>query len=71
MRYCTAMSISNLDADYILHSDWVSLNPHPVINLFDRRFDIRQMTYSEVESFANDCMRTAIAEIAAGSVKPH
>jgi hypothetical protein len=29
------------------------------------------MTCSEVESFTNDRMRTVVAEIAAGSVKPH
>jgi hypothetical protein len=35
------------------------------------QFDIRQMTSSEVESFTNDCMRTVVAEIRAGTVKPH
>jgi hypothetical protein len=71
MRYYKAMSITNLDADCILQSEWVSLNPHPVISFFDRWFDIRQMTSSEVESFTHDCMRTVVAEITAGSVKPH
>jgi hypothetical protein len=71
MRYYKAISISNLDADYILQSDWTSLNSYPVISLFDRWFDVRQMTSGEVESFTNDCMRTVVAEIAAGRVTPH
>ena len=71
MRYYKAISISELDANIILQGDWTSLNPHPVIYFFDRWFDIRQMTGNEVESFTNDCMRTVVAEIAAGSVKPH
>lgn len=71
MRYYKVISISSLDADVILQGDWVSLNPHPVIYFFDRWFDIRQMTSGEVESFTNDCMRTVVAEIRAGTVKPH
>lgn len=71
MRYYKAISISSLDADVILQGDWVSLNPHAVIYFFDRWFDIRQMTSSEVASFTNDCMRTVVAEIRAGTVRPH
>jgi hypothetical protein len=71
MRYHKVIAISEPDVACILRSPWVSLNPSPVMNLFDRWFDIRRMTENEVREFANDFMRSAAGEIRAGIAKPH
>ena len=71
MRYHKVTAISAPDVACILDSAWVSLNPSPVMNLFDRWFDIRRMTEGEVEDFAHDFMRNAAGEIQAGILRPH
>lgn len=38
MRYHKVTEISSPDAISILDSAWVSLNPYPVMNLFDKWF---------------------------------
>ena len=71
MRYHKATAISAPVVTYILESAWVSLNPSPVINLFDRWFDTRQMTEPEVRDFTVDFVRKAVEAIRAGLLKPH
>ena len=70
MRYHKATSISP-DAVCILDSAWLSLNPSPVMKLFDRWFDIRRMTDSEVKKFTDDFMREIVGVINAGIINPH
>ena len=71
MRYHKVTPISSPEAFGILHSAWVSLNPHPVMNLFDEWYDIRRMSVSEVNGFTDDWMRNMAAELKAGRVTPH
>jgi hypothetical protein len=71
MRYHKTTHISGPEAADILASAWVSLNPFPVMNIFDRWFDIRRMTEGEVRNFSHDFMRNAAGEIRAGILKPH
>jgi hypothetical protein len=71
MRYHKVTAISSPEASFILATAWVSLNPFPVMSVFDRWFDIRRMTAGEVSSFAEDWMREAAANVAAGRLKPH
>ena len=71
MRYHKVTAITAPDVAYILDSGWVSLNSSPVLNIFDRWFDIRRMTKEEVDEFAQDFMRKAAGEIKAGIVRPH
>lgn len=71
MRYHKVTSISSLDAICILDSAWLSLNPSPVVELFDRWFDIRRMTDSEVKNFIDDFMREIADAVHAGIIKPH
>ena len=71
MRYHKVTAISAPEVACILESDWVSLNPSPVMNLFDRWFDIRHMTESEVRNFTYDFARKAAGEIEAGILRPH
>ena len=71
MRYHKVTAILARDVACILDSAWVSLNPSPVINIFDRWFDTRRMTKGEVDDFAQDFMREAAGEIKAGIVRPH
>ena len=66
MRYHKATAISAPDVACILGSAWVSLNPSPVMNIFDRWFDTRRMTKGEVDDFTQDFMRNV-----AGIVRPH
>jgi hypothetical protein len=63
--------ISSPEALCILNSTWLSLNSSPVMNLFDRWFDIRRMTAGEVKDFTGDFMREMAGEIHAGVTKPH
>ena len=51
MRYHEATEISAPAGACILDSAWISLNPRPVMNLFDRWFGIRRMTNAEVHNF--------------------
>ena len=71
MRYHKVTAILAPDVAYILDSAWVSLNPYPVMNLFDRWFDTRRMTKGEVDDFTQDFMRNVAGEIKAGIVRPH
>ena len=71
MRYHKVTEISVPDVLCILDSAWVSLNPSPVMNLFDKWFDIRRMTDGEVKSFTHDFIREIAGEIRAGIVRPH
>ena len=71
MRYHKATAITHSQVDTILGSAWTSLNSVPVLNLFDRWFDVRRMTASEVQKFSNDWVRAIAAEIKAGIVRPH
>jgi uncharacterized oligopeptide transporter (OPT) family protein len=71
MRYHKATAISQSQVDMILGSAWTSLNSVPVLNLFDRWFDVRRMTSSEMQKFTNDWVRAIAAEIKAGIVTPH
>jgi hypothetical protein len=71
MRYHKVTAISSPEASFILATAWVSLNPFPVMSVFDRWFDIRRMTASEVGSFTEDWLRKVAADTAAGRVKPH
>lgn len=71
MRYHKVTSISSRDAICILDSAWLSLNQSPVVNLFDRWFDIRRMTDGEVKNFTDDFMREIAGAIRAGIIKPH
>jgi hypothetical protein len=68
MRYHKATPISSPEAICILDSAWLSLNSSPVMNLFDRWFDIRRMTAGEVEHYF---MREIAGDIHAGVTKPH
>lgn len=71
MRYHKVTPISSPDAICILDSAWLSLNPSPVMSLFDRWFDIRRMTDSEVKAFVADFMREIAGAVHAGIIKPH
>ena len=71
MRYHKVTAILAPDVACILDSAWVSLNPSPVMNIFDRWFDTRRMTKAEVDAFTYDFMRDTAAELRAGIVKPH
>jgi hypothetical protein len=71
MRYHKVSAISSPEATCILASAWLSLNPYPVVNLYDKWFDIRRMTVSEVKHFTDDFMREIAAAIHAGIITPH
>ena len=71
MRYHKVTAILAPDVACILDSAWVSLNPYPVMNIFDRWFDTRRMTKGEVDDFTQDFMRNVAGEIKAGIVRPH
>jgi hypothetical protein len=71
MRYHNVTAISSPEAACILHSAWLSRNPAPVMSLFDRWFDIRRMTTSEVRNFADDFTREIARAVRAGIINPH
>ena len=41
------------------------------MNLFDREFDIRRMTISELKNFTHDFMREIADAVHAGIMRPH
>jgi hypothetical protein len=71
MRYHNVTTISPPEAARILDSAWLSCNPAPVMNLFDRWFDIRRMTSDEVRIFTDDFMREIASAVRAGVINPH
>ena len=71
MRYHKVTPISSPDAICIVDSDRLSLNPSPVMSIFDRWFDIRRMTDSEVKDFTDDFMREIADAVHAGIINPH
>lgn len=71
MRYHKVTAISATHFTSIVDSAWISLNPSPVLSLFDKRFDTRRMTEEEVTNFICDFMREIASEIQAGILRPH
>jgi len=71
MRYHKAVSISEVEARFIIQQSTDGSGNCVVVEHFGLWFDTRRMTGEEVDIFICDLVRATCCESAAGRITPH
>ena len=71
MRYHKAISISEVEAQFIIEHPAEASGDCIVVEHFGQWFDTRKMTEDEVDSFICDLVRATNCDIVAGRRTPH
>jgi hypothetical protein len=71
MRYHKAISISKVEADFLIDGPTTSVGEYIVVQILGEWYDVRQMTERELNAFVDDVQRSYVDDVTAGFLDPH
>jgi len=71
MRYHKAISITKVEADFLIDRPTASVGECIVVQIFGEWYDVRQMTERELNAFVDDMQRSYLDDVSAGFLDPH